>query len=198
MENETNEPGTTEQTTTEPEVKMIPETRLNNLATQINEKNAEIDELRAFKAQVQAETQAQADAEALARGEHEKVIAAKDEVIKAAQAEIKQKDDDAFRAKLSEALSDAGAKDKYTRNGMIGEYLAKGETDRATVEDWLTSMVEASPSSFEEPATPVKTGSVGSVKNENGSLDARLNSTDAKVRMAALGEQLSGTLKGSL
>jgi len=59
-------------------------------------------------------------------------------------------------------------------------------------------MVEASPSSFEEPATPVKTGSVGSVKNENGSLDARLNSTDAKVRMAALGEQLSGTLKGSL
>jgi len=194
------EPVTTEPTTTEPtgdpEVKMIPETRLNNLVTQINEKNAQIAKFEQAQAEIETAAKAKADEEALARGEHEKVIAAKDAELTEMLKKLETKDTEILKGQLERQLIDAGATDKFARDGMISSYLSAEE--RATEEDWLAALKEASPGSFETPATPVKTGNVGSVKSENGSLDARLTSTDAKVRMAALGEQLSNTLKGSL
>jgi hypothetical protein len=196
MDKQTTE--TTEQTATAETVseKMIPESRLNNMIQQITELRKERDTYAKAQAEIEATKKAEQERKALEAQEFDKVLKSRDEEKAAIAAELAAMKRENEIGRVERALLASGVNDEIARDGLLTRYERDKPDDVAA---WIEATKKAHPSAFASSPTPTSSGPVGTVSTgkSDSSLQSRLNSTDAKVRMSALTERLKLQAEGN-
>lgn len=158
------------------------------LAKQGAEYKAEIEELRKFKAAHESAQKKKEEEEAKARGEFERLLAERDAKMEELTASIARRDRESLLRDAGDRLRDLGMEDPLRRKGALIDLPADATPE--TLDAWIADFAKANPSAFVAPSRPVKQPGVGSPAGGGDTLEARLASSDPKVKEAALLEQL--------
>jgi hypothetical protein len=198
MDKQTTETTSEQATTTQSEAseKMIPESRLNNMIQQITELKKERDSYAKAQAEVESVKKAEQERKALEAQEFDKVLKSRDEEKAAIAAELAELKRSYDIGKVERTLLAAGVNDEIARDGLLTRYEREKPDDVAA---WIEATKKAHPSAFAAVPMPTSSGPVGTVSTgkTDSSLQSRLNSTDTKVRMAALTERLKLQAEGN-
>ena len=170
------------------EVDKMIDRKVNNLVSQIRERD---EKLTTYERTRQEEEQRQLTEQQRFRELAESLQGKLSETEKRYQEEIASRDRSLSHEKIRRELASSGLTDEIQHLGLIAKFEALEE--RPTIHDWIEALKAAEPHRFAPaPQAPTgrSTGSVGTIRPQTETLEARLQSSDTRVKQAALKERL--------
>jgi len=149
---------------------------------QLSEERKKREEYEQRISAIDSEKKAEAERKAIEAGEYKAILAEREAEIATLKKQTQIKD-------VTNALIVNGAANEIVRDGLITRFERESPADVAA---WIAAQKQAHPEAFTAAPIPMSSGPAGNVasgKNDH-SLEARLNSTDRKVRDAARLEKL--------